>query len=54
VVIGFSDGEDNDSQTKLRAVIDRARALDVMMYGIGIQTRYVDGDDFVMAVRIGR
>ena len=47
VLLVFSDGEDNGSRTRLRAVIDRARPLDVMVYGIGIQARYFDGDDFV-------
>jgi Ca-activated chloride channel homolog len=47
VLLVFSDGEDRGSRTTLRAVIDRARALDVMVYGLGLQTRYFDGDDFV-------
>ena len=47
VLLVFSDGEDSGSRTTLRAVIERARALDVMVYGIGLQTRYYDGDDFV-------
>jgi Ca-activated chloride channel family protein len=47
VLLVFSDGEDRGSRTTLRAVIERARTLDVMVYGIGLQTRYFDGDDFV-------
>ena len=47
VLLVFSDGEDHGSRTTLRAVIERARALDVMVYGIGLQARYFDGDDFV-------
>jgi VWFA-related protein len=47
VLLVFSDGEDRGSRTRLRTVTDRARALDVMVYGIGLQTRYFDGDDFV-------
>ena len=33
VLLVFSDGEDRGSRTRLRAVIDRARAMDVMVYG---------------------
>ncbi len=47
VIVVFSDGEDNGSHTLFSHLKDRLRASDVMVYGIGLQTRFDDGDDFV-------
>ena len=47
VIVVFSDGEDNGSRTLFSHLMDRLRARDVMVYGIGLQTRFDDGDDFV-------
>jgi VWFA-related protein len=47
LIVIFSDGEDNGSRTRFREVIARARADEVMIYGIGLETRFDDGDDFV-------
>jgi VWFA-related protein len=47
LIVIFSDGEDNGSRMVFHEVIERARAGDVMVYGIGLQTRIDDGDDIV-------
>ena len=47
VIVVFSDGEDNGSRAVFRHLMDRARSRDVMVYGIGLQTRIDDGDDVV-------
>jgi VWFA-related protein len=47
VIVVFSDGEDNRGRTAFRHLMTRARSLDVMVYGIGLQTRIDDGDDIV-------
>ena len=47
VIVIFSDGEDTGSRTSLRHLMDRARALNVMVYGIGLMTRFDDDDDIV-------
>ena len=47
VIVVFSDGEDNGSRTLFSHLMDRLRARDVMVYGIGLQTRFDDGDNFV-------
>jgi VWFA-related protein len=45
VVLVFTDGDDTDSHTSsLGKVIDRARADEVMIYAIGLESRYsIDG-----------
>jgi Ca-activated chloride channel family protein len=44
VVLVFTDGDDTDSRTaSLGKVIDRARAEDVMIYAIGIESTYFNG-----------
>jgi Ca-activated chloride channel family protein len=47
LIVIFSDGEDNGSRLMFHDVIERARERDVMVYGIGLQTRIDDGDDIV-------
>jgi Ca-activated chloride channel family protein len=47
LIVIFSDGEDNGSRLMFHDVIERAREDDVMVYGIGLQTRIDDGDDIV-------
>jgi Ca-activated chloride channel homolog len=47
VILLFSDGDDTASKARLRAVINRARAADVMIYAIGLEAREFDGDEFV-------
>jgi Ca-activated chloride channel family protein len=41
VVLVFTDGDDTASRTRLGTVIDRARAEDVMVYAIGLESRYM-------------
>jgi Ca-activated chloride channel homolog len=44
VVLVFTDGDDTESRTSLGKVIDRARADEVMIYAIGLESRYkIDG-----------
>jgi Ca-activated chloride channel homolog len=44
VVLVFTDGDDTESHTSLGKVIDRARADEVMIYAIGLESRYsIDG-----------
>jgi hypothetical protein len=43
VVLMFSDGEDTASNTSFRAVQDRARNLEVMVYAIGLESEYFNG-----------
>ena len=47
VILLFTDGDDTGSQTNLRAIINSARASDVMVYAIGLEGREFDGDEFV-------
>jgi Ca-activated chloride channel homolog len=47
VIVVFTDGDDTESKTRIRSVINRARAEDVMVYVIGLEGRHFDGDDFV-------
>jgi VWFA-related protein len=47
LIVIFSDGEDNGSRMMFHDVIERARERDVMIYGIGLQTRIDNGDDIV-------
>jgi Ca-activated chloride channel homolog len=43
VVLAFTDGDDTDSKVGMSHVTDRARAKDVMLYGIGLVNEYFDG-----------
>jgi Ca-activated chloride channel family protein len=45
VILIFTDGDDTDSRTmRLGTVLDRARAEEVMIYAIGLESKYqVDG-----------
>jgi Ca-activated chloride channel family protein len=45
VILVFTDGDDTDSRTmRLGTVLDRARAEEVMIYAIGLESKYqVDG-----------
>jgi Ca-activated chloride channel family protein len=47
VVLVFTDGDDTESKTRLNAVIDRARAEEVMIYAIGLESSYFDGQRMV-------
>lgn len=47
VVLVFTDGDDTESKTSLGTVIDRARAEEVMIYAIGLESRYFDGQRMV-------
>jgi VWFA-related protein len=47
VVLVFTDGDDTESRTRLNAVIDRARADDTMVYGIGLESAYFNGQRMV-------
>ena len=43
VVLIFTDGEDTSSRAGLGDVLDRARAEDVMVYAIGLESEWFDG-----------
>jgi Ca-activated chloride channel family protein len=43
VVVVFTDGEDEGSKLAFGPVLERAREEGVMVYGIGLRTRYFDG-----------
>jgi Ca-activated chloride channel family protein len=43
VILLFTDGDDTASHAGLGAVIERARAEDVMVYAIGLESHYFDG-----------
>jgi Ca-activated chloride channel family protein len=43
VVLVFTDGDDTGSKTSLGAVLDRARADEVMIYAIGLQSEFFNG-----------
>ena len=47
VVLVFTDGEDTASRTRFGTVVDRARADDVMIYAIGLESNYFDGQRMV-------
>jgi Ca-activated chloride channel family protein len=47
VVLVFTDGDDTESRLGLGKVIDRARAEEVMIYAIGLESRYFDGSRMV-------
>ena len=43
VILIFTDGDDTESRARLGTVIDRARAEEVMVYVIGLESNYFDG-----------
>jgi len=43
VVLVFTDGDDTSSRIGLGTVIDRARADEVMIYAIGLESHYIGG-----------
>jgi Ca-activated chloride channel family protein len=43
VILMFTDGEDTASKTRFRTVLERARDEEVMVYGIGLESEYFDG-----------
>jgi Ca-activated chloride channel homolog len=43
VVLVFTDGDDTASHTRLGTVIDRARAEEVMIYAIGLESNFFNG-----------
>lgn len=47
VVLVFTDGDDTDSHTRLGTVIDRARAEEVMVYAIGLESNFFNGQHMV-------
>jgi Ca-activated chloride channel family protein len=47
VVLVFTDGDDNSSKKGVGDVLDRARAEEVMVYSIGLQNEYFNGQQRV-------
>jgi Ca-activated chloride channel family protein len=47
VVLVFTDGDDTESRTRLGTVIDRARSDEVMVYAIGLESNYFNGQRMV-------
>jgi Ca-activated chloride channel family protein len=47
VVLVFTDGDDTASKTSLGNVIDRSRADEVMVYAIGLESRFMAGTQMV-------
>jgi Ca-activated chloride channel family protein len=47
VVLVFTDGEDTSSRTRMGAVIDRARVEEIMVYAIGLEAEYFNGQRVV-------
>jgi len=47
VILVFTDGDDTESKTSLGNVIDRARAEEVMVYAIGLESNYFNGQAMV-------
>lgn len=47
VVLVFTDGEDTASRARFGAVVDRARADDAMVYAIGLESIYFNGQRMV-------
>jgi len=43
IVLVFTDGADAGSRTRLGQVVERARAEEVMVYAIGLESNYFDG-----------
>jgi Ca-activated chloride channel family protein len=47
VILVFTDGDDTESKTSLGNVIERARADEVMIYAIGLESNYFNGQRMV-------
>jgi len=47
VVLVFTDGDDTSSRIGLGAVVERARAEEVMIYAIGLESNYFNGQRMV-------
>jgi Ca-activated chloride channel family protein len=47
VVLVFTDGEDTSSRASMGSVIDRARADEVMVYSIGFESDYFNGQRMI-------
>jgi Ca-activated chloride channel family protein len=47
VILVFTDGDDTESKIGLGTVIDRARADEVMVYAIGLESNYFNGQRMV-------
>jgi Ca-activated chloride channel family protein len=47
VILVFTDGDDTQSRTRLGTVVDRARAEEVMVYAIGLESEFFDGQRMV-------
>jgi len=47
VVVVFTDGDDTASKLGVGKVMDHAREKDVMVYGVGLQTEYFNGQSRV-------
>jgi Ca-activated chloride channel homolog len=47
VVLVFTDGDDTDSKTSLGTVVERARAEETMVYAIGLESNYFNGQRYV-------
>ena len=47
VILVFTDGDDTESKIGLGTVVDRARAGEVMVYAIGLESNYFDGQRMV-------
>ena len=47
VVLVFTDGDDTESKTSLGNVIERSRADETMVYAIGLESNYFNGQRMV-------
>lgn len=47
VVLVFTDGEDTASRTRFGTTVDRARADDAMVYAIGLESNYFNGQRMI-------
>jgi Ca-activated chloride channel family protein len=47
VILVFTDGDDTESKLRLGTVLDRARADEVMIYAIGLESVYFNGQQRV-------
>lgn len=47
VILVFTDGDDTESKTSLGHVVERARADEVMIYAIGLESNYFNGQRMV-------
>ena len=47
VILVFTDGEDTFSRTRMGTVIERARSEEVMVYAIGLEAEYFNGQRLV-------